>query len=307
MRSLPFAIVGRTVVTALLAAVGGLSACDSRTSLWDPEPGSDEPDSTTSIPTTGSPIAPVDITVDAGAESPTAAGPGVEQDLLARWNAAASAAEVAFDFHWATFNQFPHPTFKGGSAEAYRAFAAVLLAFFQAGDNFEFLTRNQLCTFHLVYVFPNGGIGFDTSFQALAMAFAAPDGFGAIPFEVRQALQGFADRMQPTSPVRDPLPDGAASDYPTMCRHYCEALFETGIYSCVARTGDATACAQLTPSADQCYELRCAPSLVPASLCLTQCDSLGAAYETVCADGTGPGELCAASVEDRVGACRDGC
>ena len=226
---------------------------------------------------------------------------------MARWNATATAGDTAFDFRWATFNQFPHPTFKGGSADAYRAFAVVLLGFFQARDNFDFLTRNQLFTLHLTYVFPNGAIGFDTSFQALATAFAAPDGFGAIPLEVRQALHWFADRMHPTLLVLDPLPDGGASDYQTMCRHYCEALFETGIYSCVERTGDATACAQLTPSADQCCQLRCAPRLVPASLCLTQCDSLRAAYETVCADGTGPAELCATSAEAHVRACRDGC
>ena len=52
-----------------------------------------------------------------------------------------SAPVDGFDFGWTTFNQFPHPTFKGGSAEAYQAFAKVLLAFFDNGDNFDFLTR----------------------------------------------------------------------------------------------------------------------------------------------------------------------
>ncbi len=194
MRPMPFAAVAGTVVTAFIAAVVGLPACDSPTALSDPDPGADEPGSATNASPTGSLSAPVDAT-DAGAETPTEGRSGVEQDLMARWNAVATAGDAAFDFRWATFNQFPHPTFKGGSAEAYRAFAAVLLEFFQAQDNFDFLARSGLFTLHLVYVFPSGAIGLDTSFQALATSFAAPDGFGAIPLEVRQALQELADRM----------------------------------------------------------------------------------------------------------------
>jgi len=38
----------------------------------------------------------------------------------------------------------PPPDFQGGSAEAYQAFAEILVAFYQAGDNFDFLANNHL-------------------------------------------------------------------------------------------------------------------------------------------------------------------
>jgi len=34
-------------------------------------------------------------------------------------------------------DQFPHPTFKGGSAEAYGLFAEVIFGVLPSGDNFE--------------------------------------------------------------------------------------------------------------------------------------------------------------------------
>ena len=133
----------------------------------------------------------------------TTGGPGsvdattIDADILTRWNAIADAQASTFDFHWGEVDQFPHPTYKGGTAEAYRAFADVLLAFFAAGDNFAFLSAHHRFDVPLRYVFPSGQSGLDTSFRALATSFASAASFGDIPLATRTGLQGFADRMGP--------------------------------------------------------------------------------------------------------------
>ncbi len=113
-----------------------------------------------------------------------------------RWNAAVSAAGSGIDFHWLEYDQFPHPTFKGGTEEAYGQFAAVLLQFFQQGDDFAFLANGNLFTTPLLYVFPSGQVGIDTSFEQLAMQFSSSTGFGDAPLDTRQALAAFLARMQ---------------------------------------------------------------------------------------------------------------
>ncbi len=119
----------------------------------------------------------------------------IDADILTRWNDIADTQASTFDFHWSEVDQFPHPTYKGGTAEAYRAFAEVLLAFFAAGDNFDFLSAHHRFDVPLRYVFPSGQNGLDTSFRALATSFASPASFGDIPLATRTRLQGFADRM----------------------------------------------------------------------------------------------------------------
>jgi hypothetical protein len=138
-----------------------------------------------------------------GGSGSTAGSPGsvdvttVDADILNRWNEIADAQASTFDFHWGEVDQFPHPTYKGGTAEAYRAFAEVLLAFFAAGDNFAFLSEHHRFDVSLRYVFPSGQSGLDTSFRALATSFASAASFGDIPLATRTGLQGFADRMGP--------------------------------------------------------------------------------------------------------------
>src|SRR4029077_4441455 len=144
-------------VVACAAAFG----CEARPLIGEPSPPVG-PDTTTPTITTA-PTAPVDTQE-------------IQQSLMARWNAVASAPVDGFDFRWTTFNQFPHPTFKGGTAEAYQAFAKMLLAFFDHGDNFDFLTRNRLFHLHLIYVLPSGQIGLDTNFEASAMYLTGSDG-----------------------------------------------------------------------------------------------------------------------------------
>lgn len=75
----------------------------------------------------------------------------LEEEMRTRWNAVpAAGANIALpvvnmgNFKWTGANAFPHPTFKGGSEEAYTAFAKVLVAFLETGDNFEFMQKNDL-------------------------------------------------------------------------------------------------------------------------------------------------------------------
>ena len=112
-----------------------------------------------------------------------------QQPLMTRWNAAADAAGTSIDFRWPSFNQFPHPTFRGGSEEAYQQFATVLLLFLRSADNFAFLAQHHL--FHT----PIGQLGMDTTFEGLAMNFSSSTGFGTVPDSTRQALKGFLERM----------------------------------------------------------------------------------------------------------------
>jgi hypothetical protein len=102
-----------------------------------------------------------DRAVNVGDAGMTDAGPStseeLQQRLVARWNAVPLAGQriqvygATIDFVWPTFGEFPHPTFKGGSEGAYQAFARVLLAFMQAGDNFQFLAESQLFDIVLGY------------------------------------------------------------------------------------------------------------------------------------------------------------
>jgi len=180
---------GTRVLLGVVVAFGASTGCEERPLTGDPgppvRPGSATTTSTdaTPDPPTPTPTAPVDT-------------PEVEQSLLARWNAVASAPVDGFDFHWSTFIQFPHPTFKGGSAEAYQAFAKVLLAFFDDGDNFDFLAQNRLFKLHLIYVFPSGQTGLDTNFEDLAVFLSNSDGFPNLPAETRAALAAYVDRIK---------------------------------------------------------------------------------------------------------------
>src|SRR4051812_20919654 len=93
--------------------------------------------------------------IDAGSTSATMS-PEIQQSLMSCWNVVAAGVTTMAgggDFLWNVFDQFPHPTFKGGSAEAYEHFAGVLVAFFENGDNFDYLAKNRLFTLPLLYVF----------------------------------------------------------------------------------------------------------------------------------------------------------
>ena len=121
----------------------------------------------------------------------------VEQTLLVRWNQAASSVVTTYTFIWSEFDQFPHPTYKGGSAAAYGEFAQVLLAFFQLGDDFDFLARNCLLRAPLYYATVTGTHGQDWTFEGLAAYFASGV-YGNTPEATRLALAAVSARIQQT-------------------------------------------------------------------------------------------------------------
>jgi hypothetical protein len=119
------------------------------------------------------------------------------EEVMKRWNASAGKVTVTppdfakVDFQWKAAGQFPHPTFKGGSAEAYGAFAEAYLAFLRAGDNFDYLAKNGL--FDAKFGF--GGTG-KVSFRELAEQFAKPKAHGSHSEANRKALADFAAKMK---------------------------------------------------------------------------------------------------------------
>lgn len=112
---------------------------------------------------------------------------------MTRWNAAADAAGTTIDFSWPSYDKFPHPTFKMGTEEAYREFAAVLLLFFDR--DFDFLAQGHLFQTPLRYAFPSNQAPFETTFQKLATDFSSSAGFGNIPDADKQRFKSFLDRM----------------------------------------------------------------------------------------------------------------
>jgi hypothetical protein len=104
---------------------------------------------------------------------------------------------TTYPFSWNPFDQFPHPTYRGGSAEAYGEFAQVLLAFFQLGDDFDFLARNCLFRAPLYATMANGDHGQGWTFEGLAAYFASGV-YGNTPEATRLALAAFSARIQQT-------------------------------------------------------------------------------------------------------------
>jgi hypothetical protein len=126
-----------------------------------------------------------------------------ELEMVSRWNAVADGlpADVPnfgkVTFHW-DGSHFPHPTFKGGSGEAYGAFAQVLLAFFKQGDNFDYLAANHLFTVNLRSGIPGGPNGPDTGWTLAQLAdrFTGPEAIGTHDEATHKALKSFSDRIE---------------------------------------------------------------------------------------------------------------
>lgn len=78
-------------------------------------------------------------------------------------------------FEWDVYEQFPHPTYKGGTVEAYTAFTQVFLAFFSRPDNFEFLKQKELLNLRLLYKADGGLLLLDTTFDKLSEELADPN------------------------------------------------------------------------------------------------------------------------------------
>lgn len=124
-------------------------------------------------------------------------------EVMNRWNAATSGATATppnfgqVNFKWDELDKFPHPTYKGGSAEAYGAFAEALALFLQKDDNFDYLAKNNLFNSEVRYAFPSGQHSTWT-FAKLADQLSQPTGYGAHKEATRKVLRERADKMKKT-------------------------------------------------------------------------------------------------------------
>lgn len=81
-------------------------------------------------------------------------GPGVtaaeiDAELLERWNQAeqdvlAKYPGATWYCGWSAVDQFPHPTYRGGNAEAYSSCAEVFVEFIKSPGTLAFLKEHQL-------------------------------------------------------------------------------------------------------------------------------------------------------------------
>jgi hypothetical protein len=120
--------------------------------------------------------------------------PELQSAMMLRWNAVAQGVTVEqFNFRWDTFDQFPHPTFKGGSMAAYQRFADLLVAFYEKDDDFDFLAKNKLFGAPLRYVFPSGQVGVDTNFAQLTADLSTNP---LVSSDTAQKLKDFDSRIR---------------------------------------------------------------------------------------------------------------
>jgi hypothetical protein len=129
----------------------------------------------------------------ADAEAAKAKAAALEGEMRTRWNAIGPGVAVRGfgDFRWTGPNMFPHPTFKGGSEEAYTAFVKVLVTFLEAGDNFEFMQKNDLFAVELGF----GGKG-KVRLVEFAAQLAKPGSLGAGDEENRKKLEALVAKMK---------------------------------------------------------------------------------------------------------------
>lgn len=110
-----------------------------------------------------------------------------KQQLMDRWNSTVANNPspndlgTGWDFYWPSFYEFPHPTYKGGSAIAYQEFAALLLTFLQTGDNFDYLASNELFDLRLGYAMADGSGKDAWSLRELVSDFSNYTAFGVEP------------------------------------------------------------------------------------------------------------------------------
>lgn len=82
--------------------------------------------------------------VDIDAQPPQSCGldptVNVDTEVLRRWNLAVDQiSDQTPDFHWRMLNDFPHPTYRGGTAQAYRVFVEALLQFWSTPETLAFM------------------------------------------------------------------------------------------------------------------------------------------------------------------------
>jgi hypothetical protein len=118
-----------------------------------------------------------------------------QQDLMGRWNDVAEGITVeSWDFRWDRFADFPHPTFKGGSSEAYIAFARILVSFYEQDDTFGYLGSSHLFDMPLQMSYADGRVAFETSFAKLTNLLVTLD-FAVLPADTLDKLRAFDARI----------------------------------------------------------------------------------------------------------------
>ena len=116
----------------------------------------------------------------------------VQAELLKRWNAVAAKS----DYEWKEYGNFPHPTFRGGSGEAYGAFAKVLAVFLEKGDNFEYMSKNDLFATELETAVSGGSLkGTGWTFAGFVKQFSDPKTFAKLDDDTRKAMKELSARI----------------------------------------------------------------------------------------------------------------
>lgn len=175
----------------VLATVSGTLACETQAPLGNNGPVASSGSGGSMTPVGGAAGSNPGMSV--GANPGTGGAPGasppssaVVQELMSRWNLAVDGSNATLDFHWRELDEFPHPTFKGGTAQAYGQFASILLVFLQS--NFDFLAQNHLFTMELRDNTTSGQGDVVTSFEQLADSFSSSTAFGDITPDVHDGL-----------------------------------------------------------------------------------------------------------------------
>lgn len=121
------------------------------------------------------------------------------QNMMERWNSQADGVfipfpwgEGNFNLLWDEINNFPYPTYKGGSYEAYQKFAEVFADFFEAEGNFDYMKEHNLLTYRLIHQFRSGQIGMDTTFKFLASDFSTS---GFVSEDVRARIKAISEKI----------------------------------------------------------------------------------------------------------------
>jgi hypothetical protein len=116
----------------------------------------------------------------------------LQEQVRARWNALPDLQGPNLDFRWPELDEFPHPTYQGGTPQAYLHCARLVLAFFESRENFDFIAENDLFRMKLRNVFPSGQVGVETTFAELTTSL---DAAGRLPDDIAGRLQRLHDRI----------------------------------------------------------------------------------------------------------------
>lgn len=112
------------------------------------------------------------------------------EEVRGRWNKLAGDAGPV----WKE-NMFPHPTFSGGSKEAYGKFARHLVKFLDEKGNFDYLVENNLLDVKLPYRLGGGQVTEFGPFSKLITDFSGEKALGDHDDDTRKALKGYADKI----------------------------------------------------------------------------------------------------------------